>query len=189
MFSTDLFLSILAEQDELFSDGSFKKTPTPFYQVMTFHGYKGLEKIPLAIFLLTNKKKDTYKYVIKTLQDEVHRVTGNNLSPKKFTSDFERGLISAILEEFPQCDIHGCSYHHACCIYRKLEKFKLKTLYDKNEEFQSKFKKFQALAFLPVEHVKNAFVDLLNMNYFFTFKSFTLTDYMRKNITEVSIRY
>lgn len=60
VFGTPKNFELLSTAKMWFMDGTFKVTPSLFYQVYTVHGmYRGAV-IPLLYSLLPNKRKETY---------------------------------------------------------------------------------------------------------------------------------
>lgn len=75
--------------------------------------------------------------------------------------DFERASKKAIEEAFPNAKIYGCYFHFSQCLFRKLQKLGLKTLYENNLVFRKKIKFLKALAFIPEIDVLDVLWDLI----------------------------
>lgn len=60
VFSTAENLRKLGESELWFADGTFKVSPSLFYQVYTIHGSLHGTVVPLVFALLSNKTQSTY---------------------------------------------------------------------------------------------------------------------------------
>lgn len=65
MFLCKSNLEFLAELDTVYRDGTFEYWPKFFLQMFSIHGHKTDHYVPLVVFLLLNKRKDTYKMAIQ----------------------------------------------------------------------------------------------------------------------------
>ena len=90
----------------------------------------------------------------------LHR-RGNNLDPLSITVDFERAAINTINQIFPATNIHGCHFHFAQCLGRKIQDLHLANWYITAPENSLIVKMFQALAFLPPNQVLAGFDELM----------------------------
>ncbi|CAG7729356.1 unnamed protein product [Allacma fusca] len=134
LFSTKHDLSILAENNDWYMDGTFKVAPHPFCQLYTIHGFRLHASLPTLFALLPNKSEETYNRLFSTLKG-----LQNGLAPRSLMTDFEQGPINAFREAFPQTEIRG---------YRTIADFALK------------MRTFAALSFVPPEHVKSYYMVL-----------------------------
>jgi hypothetical protein len=85
------------------------------------------------------------------------RETEPALRPATVTLDFEKAAINAFHESFPDAAIDGCFYHLSQSVYRKVQTSALQEQYAWNEAFSLAIRLLPALAFVPPEHVIDAF--------------------------------
>lgn len=74
--------------------------------------------------------------------------------------DFEAAAIRGISNEFPEIELHGCFFHFTQCIWRRIQSLGLAKKYEEDHEFARKLRHLAALAFVPVEKVKDSFKKL-----------------------------
>lgn len=121
-------------------DGTFKVTPSGFYQLLVIHiecknevcslflirllkclilfingPFFLLKVIPVFYVLMTGKTARLYKEVFQYIETKIFK-----LKPAKFMADFEAGLRKAISEFYPEAVLCGCWYHFCAAIRRKL---------------------------------------------------------------------
>jgi hypothetical protein len=85
------------------------------------------------------------------------RETEPALRPAMVTFDFEKAAINAFHESFPDAAIDGCFYHLSQSVYRKAQTSALQEQYAWDEAFSLAIRLLPALAFVPPEHVIDAF--------------------------------
>uniref|UniRef100_T1J8L3 MULE transposase domain-containing protein n=1 Tax=Strigamia maritima TaxID=126957 RepID=T1J8L3_STRMM len=103
--------------------------------------------------LMEKKNKPSFKLVFEKIRDLVQDLTGVNLNPDYFISDFEIGAINAAREVFPNTAMHGCFFHLAKSVYRRVQHEHLQQKYAVNAEFSLLVRQLSALAFLPVHEI------------------------------------
>uniref|UniRef100_T1IJY6 Uncharacterized protein n=1 Tax=Strigamia maritima TaxID=126957 RepID=T1IJY6_STRMM len=100
LFTTLGNLQHLSRATSILADGTFKVVPHLFTQLYTLH------------CSITNSSKVlpmlSYNLVFEKIRDLVQDLTGVNLNPDYFISDFEIGAINAAREVFPNTAMHGC---------------------------------------------------------------------------------
>lgn len=83
-----------------FFDGTFKVTPSLYYQLYPFHIYVKQYKTTIfgALILLTGKSKEHYVFAFNSIKTIVSNYTIKNISysPKKFMIDKEVAICSSI---------------------------------------------------------------------------------------------
>ena len=159
VFSSDIALRELANADSYHVDGTFQTAPTIFYQIVTVHApVLGVIK-PLVFGLLPNKETATYIRFLKLLQSKAAE-KGSNLKPIRVMQDFERALMKATLEVFPDAQIKGCFFHFCQCLWRKLQGLGLAVAYKEMPEIRTWFRMALALPMLPVGWVEWGFYAL-----------------------------
>jgi hypothetical protein len=85
------------------------------------------------------------------------RETEPALRPATVTLDFEKAAINAFHELFPDAAVNSCFYHLSQSIYRKVQTSALQERYAWDEAFSLAVRLLTALAFVPPEHVVDAF--------------------------------
>jgi hypothetical protein len=71
------------------------------------------------------------------------------------------GAWGAIKHHFPTADIKGCVFHWSQAVLRKVAKLGLKTAYDQKQSTHIFIRKILALPFLPSDHIRPAFLQLV----------------------------
>lgn len=106
---------------------------------------------------MTNRTIDAYtaalEYVNKNIID---------LNVSGIIIDFEKAMRAALKKVAPNLPILGCWFHFAQALRRRMASLSsLFALIKKNEDAKIIFRKFQCLALLPCDKIKDAFVFLL----------------------------
>lgn len=93
----------------IYIDGTFKMVPKPFTQcLIVMVRDPGVDLyVPAMYVLMDSKQQDAYWYALNCITIQ----TGRLLEPATVTCDFERGLINAVVEQFPLVKIVGCLFH------------------------------------------------------------------------------
>lgn len=162
IFSTRSNITLLAQSQNWYADGTFKVVPTLFEQLYTIHGLKDNVAIPLVFALLPNKTEQTY---IKLLQ-EIKNVLPAGAGPRTIMTDFELAMINAVQQELPDTVHRGCFFHFSQCIFRHIQSNGLQREYEQNPQTALTLKMLPALAFVPTNDVVNAFDHLCDQNMF-----------------------
>ncbi|POM59364.1 hypothetical protein PHPALM_31916 [Phytophthora palmivora] len=107
-------------QTALYIDGTFHCVPTPFYQciVVMVHDRGSKCFVPCMYCLTTNKSEWTYWHTLHCVQ----ATTGITMDVGTVSCDFERGLINAVGDQFPEANIIGCLFHFMQAVRRKIQK-------------------------------------------------------------------
>ena len=155
IFGTERTLNLIKDSQHWFMDGTFKVVPELFFQLYTVQALVTGSIVPCLYVLLPNKTQITYCRLfeeIKVLQPQVH--------PTTITTDFERAAINAATECFANVEIHGCFFHLAQNIFRKVQSVGLQDRYQNDEDFALSIRMIAALAFVPSEKVIESFKTL-----------------------------
>lgn len=151
-FGTTTSLSILSKSSTLLGDGTFKITPSLFYQLYTVHALFCGRVIPCVYVLMPDKKLSTYQLVF----DKIAELCPG-IQPEYFMVDFEMAAIRAIRMSFINTQVKGCFFHFSQCIYRKIQAVGLQSAYKNNSGLNLKMRMIAALAYLPVNKVEDGF--------------------------------
>ena len=135
-------LSLLANSDHWYLDGTFFSVPSDFYQLINISIYDTLSGmyIPLLWTLATHKSYDMYMHIfwdIAKLLPISKRL--------RITCDFESKLMEALTKIF-DCQICGCLYHFSECLNKKSRKLGL-TCSKNEDETNELIKKLKDLCF------------------------------------------
>ena len=87
--------------------------------------------------LLPGKSRDIYHQFFMGVKEEAMN-NGQHISPEEIMTDFELTLVQSLELEFPGARIHGCYFHFAQCLWRKVQRLGLVEEY-KEDEFIRRF--------------------------------------------------
>uniref|UniRef100_T1IS19 MULE transposase domain-containing protein n=1 Tax=Strigamia maritima TaxID=126957 RepID=T1IS19_STRMM len=137
LFTTLGNLQHLSRATSILADGTFKVVPHLFTQLYTLHCSitNSSKVLPMVYCLMEKKNKPSYNLVFEKIRDLVQDLTGVNLNPDYFISDFVIGAINAAREVFPNTAMHGCFFHLAKSVYRRVQHEHLQQKYAVNAEF------------------------------------------------------
>ena len=81
------------------------------------------------------------------------------MQPHTWLIDFEAGMIPAVRQVFPNALVLGCYYHFEQSLIRWLERPEngLAVLYRDDMEFKILCRQFSALAFVPIDTIRESF--------------------------------
>lgn len=91
------------QEDHVFSDGTFKMSPTPFKQIYVIRAKSDKVYVTMAYVLLTNKKEEQYVKMFRQLQLMCHGFQIHNLM-----IDFENGV------RYVPSSFFSCKRTHYC---------------------------------------------------------------------------
>lgn len=145
----------MRESKHWFIDGTFKSTPSLFYQtyVILAEKYGGVH--PVIYALLPNKQTNTYKNMLQMLKE-----LDPSLAPNHISCDFELAAVNAFRDAFPTANLSGCFFHLVKNIKKKLGELHLLAQYNNDADFCLKVRMISSLAFIPVDDLDNC-VDIL----------------------------
>src|SRR5699024_3390526 len=100
-------------------------------------------------------------YVLLALKRLIRKIPehSNWNGPQIFLSDFEKGMINAVTEVFPNTQAAGCTFHLGKSLYRKIQQQGLAKIYSRDSTFSLRMRVLIALSYLPESEVRNAFAD------------------------------
>lgn len=167
IFTTTDNLNFLKSSDLWFCDGTFKSSPVIFDQLLIIHGQRtqgsGVKYcLPLVYCLTPDRTTGTYLRVLQQL-----KIMQDGLAPPTIITDFEKALMNAFAQEFPNAAIQGCFFHFSQANYRNIQKYPaIHNLYSNNAEANLMIKKLTALSFIPPQDVVATFDELMEEDYF-----------------------
>lgn len=94
--------------------------PRLFCQLVTIHRQNDGVSFPLVYILLTGKSTQLYRAALRVIKDYCSDVLQRPFNPQQATSDFESGLVPAIMSEFPGVHFIGCYFHFCQALFRRI---------------------------------------------------------------------
>ncbi|CAF2090872.1 unnamed protein product [Rotaria magnacalcarata] len=162
IFASAEQLQILENCEQLLVDGTFKVTPSIFYQLYAMHVVYRNTVLPVVFALLPNKTQQTYRRLIDKLSEICP-----SWSPKFIMMDFEHASINVFSDKFVTTTnssiMSGCFFHLQNSIQRKVQGLGFKTNYEQDPVFAHHVNQIAALAFLQSNDVSQSFDDLYNL--------------------------
>ncbi|XP_055384937.1 uncharacterized protein LOC129614388 [Condylostylus longicornis] len=143
----------LESSDIWMAEGIYTATPTPFYQLYVLHFVKNGAAHAAVFGLLTGKTVEMYT---KFLQVTKEKFNISNRS-RVVLVNFESAAINAFQAVFPESRLLGCFFHFKQAIIKSLQRYALKTKYEKDPQFRKNIKLFFALSMLPLDDVKKGY--------------------------------
>ena len=145
------------QMKKLYVDGTFSISPSLFSQIYVVMAERGGFVLPVIYAMLPNKEGETYRRMFEAVKQ-----VWPNLNPLSVSIDFEQAAIGALRSTFPNCAIHGCLFHLTKNMRRKLADESLLARYNSDPEFAVVARMIIALAFVPIEDLKDAVEALAN---------------------------
>ncbi|KAJ1518926.1 hypothetical protein ONE63_011468 [Megalurothrips usitatus] len=145
---------LMYSSDHFHIDGHFKTTPhvNGVYQVLTIMPEAYNHVFPVVTVLMSRKTKAAYKQMFSAVKQ---LLPGIRL--KHVMTDFEKGLLAALREEFPASVLTGCLFHCDQAMCKKSAKLGLKPLLVSNEDAAKAVRMCMALPFLPAGLIRGGF--------------------------------
>ena len=85
---------------------------------------------------------------------------GLQIAPAEVMTDYELALVQSLLLAFPGAVQHGCHFHFAQCLWRRVQRLGLVEEYKDNPEIRKFIQSSAALAFVPLNFVRIAWTGL-----------------------------
>ena len=162
ILATDGQLELLTKAEVLYFDATFKCTKHPFMQLASLHSFirsgSSIKQVPLAFILMSRRRKSDYKIVLETL----FNMLPDKPIVKEVVLDFERAMWGAfriVLRKFncQQARLHGCQFHWAQAVFRRVKNEGLQIQYSNNFNVRNYLRQLMALPHLPAAHIPEAF--------------------------------
>lgn len=156
----------LAIKSTIFTlDGTFKVTPSGFYQMLTIHTFILGRTYPICYVLMQDKTLQSYENVFL----QVKKIF--LFEPIYMVSDLEIGLKNSVLSSFNSSKHFGCFFHFSQAVWKKVQILGLVTKYKSDNKFLRCVRKLLALSFLKTDDVLNMYVCLRKEFELFNCKS------------------
>lgn len=146
-------LTHLKQSTVWYGDGTFDVSPRMFYQMYTIHCPVMGKVLPMVYCFLSSKESGSYQQIFETLLTKMDGQAAVNT----FRSDFEKAPMEQFLELFPEKNVEACFFHFAQANWRQIQRLELSTVYLEDFDMKKLIKSFTALAFVPAEHILEAF--------------------------------
>lgn len=159
-FGKTILQNLAGKSPQLFADGTFKRTPRPFYQLYTIHldiasGEEMTNIVPLIYALLPNKTQETYVRLYLLIKEHF------NIEFHKMKCDYELAQVNALQKVFPNIDISGCYYHYNKAIWKQADK--LKMLESKKARHTTAL--IANLPLLPTQHIMDGWFAIVQEDH------------------------
>ena len=157
IFGTEESKRVLELSENWQADGTFKVTPPIFAQVYSIHASRHGDLVPAFYCLLPNKAQETYERLFRAVRQLIP-----NAHPTSFLVDFEMSAINAIRMVFDYDDltVSGCFFHLNENVRKHMQQIGLQRRYQNDPEFALLLRHIPALAFVPIQHLIEAFETL-----------------------------
>lgn len=157
LFSCETNLRSLTSISQIYVDGTFRCCTKYFYQLFTIHAFKNGHYYPIAYFLLSDKKFESYQNafegLIQTIMQQCKKLNFD-FKPDIVFVDFETNIHKAIQLIWPLATIKGCRFHLGQSWWRKIQSLGLSSDYKNKDSDIGKFLKYVfGLPFLEPEMV------------------------------------
>ncbi|KAL3107977.1 hypothetical protein niasHT_012885 [Heterodera trifolii] len=135
------------------------KPPSQWTQAFIVGAYIDKRMVVCAQALLPGKNSRFYREALSAIGNAVAS------APARIITDFEKSMMRAAREVFPEALQSGCNFHWAQCLFRKTKSLGIFNLFNGNDEEAEEernnvhrtFRQVLTLALLPPMHVRRAF--------------------------------
>uniref|UniRef100_A0A8D8H0X5 (northern house mosquito) hypothetical protein n=1 Tax=Culex pipiens TaxID=7175 RepID=A0A8D8H0X5_CULPI len=159
LFATQEDIKNLAESSFWLVASTYSAKTGLQRQLLTIQGSVGpfhQQAFPVAFVLLSGSSQELYQEVLAKIKT-IAEVIKAKLNPQLVLTDFEQPLVNALEAEFPHTRQSVCFFHYSRQLFRTVEPHGLLASFEKNQWLAQNFKRVKALAFLPPEHIPDAF--------------------------------
>ena len=120
IFATGPQLDYLKRAKVWYLDGTFSVVKEPFHQLFSVHSFvrtgETEKQVPLLFVVMSRRQKRDYKAVFKAVLEMLPAPP----AVEEAVLDFESAVWSALASVLPDVEVHGCSFHWAQAVYRKV---------------------------------------------------------------------
>lgn len=118
---------------------------------------------------MLRKTCNIYIRILEVIIEKIEELV-NFIVPRTVIIDFEKAEEKAFLHVFgDNIVLHGCYFHFAQSIWRKVQSLGMSEIYGNNENYNKIIKKFIALSLCEVEDIVNRF-DLVSREFINNFQ-------------------
>ena len=164
LLTTNDLLEILAKAPQILGDGTFRITPTQWYQtfIISVQVSSGVF-VPVCFALLPDKRRESYDAMFTMLKEALES-RQLELSATFFMSDFECAIRDSFVMHFPEIEPKGCYFHYSKGIISKVawNGFKGDYTSKKNLQFSQFIQAILGLGYIPLprlrEGIRNLFI-------------------------------
>lgn len=152
VFGRASFAAWSDQMKDVYMDGTFNLAPPLFEQVYAILSKRANFVFPIIYALLPNKQQCTYEALftlIKEIWPQFH--------PDSVSVDFEKAVINAVGQAFPNAEVRGCLYHLMKNFRRHLADAKMLQRYNTEPAFSLNARMIVSLAFVPITGLDEAF--------------------------------
>ena len=114
-------IQLTKDVEDFFGDGTFKSCSKQFHQIYNVITYANGSYVPLAFFLLPDKKEKTYEAMFQHFRRVFERMNGGNLENKTIYLDFEKAAHEFVKHVLPTFALRGCLFHLKQSWRRKIQ--------------------------------------------------------------------
>ncbi|CAF1259425.1 unnamed protein product, partial [Didymodactylos carnosus] len=118
--------------------------------------------LPLVWVLTSARYELVYNEIFSTLKSKAEKYR-ETFALEFVYLDFEQACINAVESEFPAATIRGCWFHYTQCLYRKIQKLGLSTLYEENDSVCQWLRSFMDITLIDGDVITGA-ITLLREN-------------------------
>lgn len=166
IFSTEANLRMLFRCKSWSADGTFKCSPSIFYQLFTIMGavtYNRNNKektvfLPFVYALMETKSEQAYSKVLDVIVHEAQQFEIHMVFPESIITDFELAIINALRAHFGDI-VKACFFHLRQIVHRQIQQEGLQTAYadEDDDSVRNAAHMLCAIAFVPLDFVEPAF--------------------------------
>lgn len=167
IFATNENLMHLFRCETWFADGTFKTSPSLFYQLFSILGaaYQvGVNRkpqvvgLPFVHALLENKREVSYTKVLQIVRKKGHNLGLHVHDNLRVMCDFEYATLNAVRSVLEPTSVRCCFFHMCQSVYRRVVDEGLKTQYNgEDRNIKKCVHALCALAFVPADKVLEHF--------------------------------
>ncbi|KAG0442470.1 PKS-NRPS hybrid synthetase [Dictyocoela muelleri] len=145
IFMSEYKMKFIQSIDTFVIDGTFRSAPQGFHQLLVIHGCLFGKTYPFLFILMTNKTEESYKNVFNKTKELFC------INPKLIKTDFDKALINATSDYFPNISSHGCLFHLGQAIWARIGSLGLINRYKTDINLKKAIKILLCLSFMPVK--------------------------------------
>ncbi|RZF34654.1 hypothetical protein LSTR_LSTR012736 [Laodelphax striatellus] len=112
---------------------------------------------PVAYAIMEKKSYASYNKIIEKIREVVP-----DAKPKTIISDFEAGLMIALIGNFPEAEINGCWWHFCNCILKRMSKIGLAMAARNDGNVMRVIHMCMSLPLLPAVQIEATLVEIRN---------------------------